>query len=68
MNARGWIVADTVGDDVDERTSYPLHSTGTASTLGPEPEDPAQAVRSIAREVTGKDFPDPVKPRIGFLP
>lgn len=68
MNARGWIVADTVGDDVDESASYPMHSIGTASTLGREAGDPAAEVRRIAREVTGKDFPDPVKPHIGFLP
>lgn len=63
-----WIVADTVGDDVDQSASYPMHSTGTASTLGPESADPAQQVREIAREVTGLDIPEPVKPRIGFLP
>lgn len=64
MNARGWI-----GDDVDDDVSYPMHGTGTATTLPIDAEnDPAQRVREIAREVTGRDIPEPVKPRIGFLP
>lgn len=54
-------------DDWDEY-SYPLHMAGTAhSVSGDEPEDdPAEQVRKIAEEVTGKTFDRP-KRRMGFL-
>jgi hypothetical protein len=64
-----WIVADTVGDDVDESHSYPLHSTGSATTLPAEAENEAVLLlHEAVKEVTGRDVDAPVKPRIGFLP
>lgn len=53
----------------DSEYSYPLHSTGHASTLPPEPE--CEAVRLLheaVKEVTGRDVEPPAKMRIGFLP
>lgn len=49
--------------------SYTLHTSGSASTLHDEPpEDPAQAVRDVVAEVTGKPVDLPPKPPFGFLP
>jgi hypothetical protein len=49
--------------------SYPLHSTGTASTLPAEDENEAvRLLREVVKEVTGRDVEQPAKPRIGFLP
>jgi hypothetical protein len=49
--------------------SYPLHSTGTASTLPAEDENEAvRLLREVVKEVTGRDVDEPSKPRIGFLP
>lgn len=54
---------------MDDEYSYPLHTTGTASTLGPEPEDEVIAqLHAVVKEVTGREVDKPVKPRIGFLP
>jgi hypothetical protein len=65
----GWIVADTVGDDVDESKSYAMHFTGTVSTLPAEDENEAvRLLRKVVKEVTGRDVDEPSKPRIGFLP
>lgn len=49
--------------------SYPLHSTGSASTLPPEPEDEVIAqLHAVVKEVTGREVEQPAKPRMGFLP
>lgn len=53
----------------DGEYSYPLHQSGHASTLPPEPQ--CEAVRLLheaIKEVTGRDVETPAKPRIGFLP
>lgn len=69
QNAGCWIVADTVGDDVDESQSYPMHGTGSASTLPAEAENEAvRLLRETVKEVTGRDVEAPSKARIGFLP
>lgn len=60
---------DTPCDDLDELNELPLFGQGTIyvlSTERPKP-DPAEQVRKIAEEVTGKSFTPP-KRRIGFLP
>ncbi len=54
---------------LDDEYSYPLHVTGTASTLPPEAESEAIALLHAAvKEVTGRDVEPPQKPRMGFLP
>lgn len=56
--------------DYDDYTdSYPLHSTGSATTLPAEAENEAVLLlHEAVKEVTGRDVDAPVKPRIGFLP
>jgi hypothetical protein len=53
-----------------EADSYPVHTSGSVSTLPVDYErDIGAELRAIYKEVTGKDAPEPAaKPRIGFLP
>lgn len=54
---------------VDDEYSYPVHTTGTASTLPAEQEDDVVArLHAVVKEITGKDVEVPPKARIGFLP
>lgn len=54
---------------LDDEYSYPLHSTGSASTLPPEQEDDTIArLHAVVKEVTGREVEQPARPRIGFLP
>ena len=54
---------------LDDEYSYPLHTTGSASTLPTEAaRDFGAELRAVVKEVTGKDVPEPEKTRIGFLP
>ena len=54
---------------LDDEYSYPLHTTGMASTLPSEAErDFGAELRAVLKEVTGEVVPEPVKARIGFLP
>lgn len=55
---------------LDDEWSYPLHYSGSASTLPTEHErDIGAELRAVYKEVTGKEAPQPPqKPRIGFLP
>lgn len=54
---------------LEDEYSYPLHATGAASTLPPEPEDDTIArLHAAVKEVTGRDVEPPAKPRMGFLP
>jgi hypothetical protein len=54
---------------LDDEYSYPLHTTGTASTLPVDQErDYGAELRAVVKEVTGEDLPAPEKQRIGFLP
>jgi hypothetical protein len=58
-----------IRDFDDYAESYPVHSTGTASTLPAEQEDEVvRLLREVVKEVTGRDVEQPAKPRIGFLP
>jgi hypothetical protein len=53
----------------DDEYSYPLHMQGHAGTLPIEHErDYGAELRAVVKEITGKDVPTPIKPRIGFLP
>ena len=53
----------------DDEYSYPLHASGSASTLPrDEPRDFGAELRAVFKEVTGEDVPEPAQPRIGFLP
>jgi len=53
----------------DDEYNYPLHMTGTATTLPAEPQDDVvQRLHAVVMEVTGKAVPQQEKPRIGFLP
>jgi hypothetical protein len=57
-----------MGDNCDSEYSYPVHSTGSATTLPMEPE--CEAVRELhqaIKDVTGKDVDPPLRRRIGFL-
>jgi hypothetical protein len=52
----------------DDEYSYPLHMGGAVSTLPYDPpRDFGAELRAVVKEVTGKDVPEPEKPRIGFL-
>lgn len=55
-----------------ESWTYPLHLTGAACPLVPNMQEPGRdygaELRAVLREVSGLDVPEPVKPRIGFLP
>jgi hypothetical protein len=54
---------------LDDEYSYPLHTSGSVSTLPAEPEDKTIAdLHEAVFEVTGKRVELPVRPRIGFLP
>lgn len=54
---------------LDDEYSYPLHVTGTASTLPAEAQDEVIAqLHAIVKEVTGQAVEVPEKPRMGFLP
>lgn len=53
---------------LDDEYSYPLHTTGQASTLPWDaPRDYGAELRAVLREVTGEEVPEPAKARIGFL-
>ena len=53
----------------DSEYSYPLHTTGSVSTLPQEDENEAiRLLHAAVKEVTGKDVEPPPKMRIGFLP
>jgi hypothetical protein len=53
----------------DDEYSYPLHTTGTASTLPAEYEDDTiKRLHAVVKEITGKDVAVPEKRRMGFLP
>ena len=54
---------------LDGEYSYPLHTTGHASTLPVDHErDYGAELRAVFKEVTGKEAPQPAeKPRIGFM-
>lgn len=58
-----------IGDDYDLEYSYPLHMTGSASTL-PESdgEDVIARLHEAVKDATGIEIHRPQKPRIGFLP
>ena len=54
---------------LDDEYSYPLHTSGSISTLPVAPENEAvQRLHEIVKEVTGRDVEASVKPRMGFLP
>jgi hypothetical protein len=56
---------------LDDEYSYPLHSTGSVSTLQSETDQDDQTVAELHKvvfEVTGKRVEPPQKPRMGFLP
>lgn len=58
----------TIPRDCWDEYSYPLEMMGTAHAVSSDEDDddPAEQVRRIAEEVTGKTF-DTHKRRIGFL-
>lgn len=54
---------------LDDEYSYPVHQTGSVSTLSPEPENEAVTLLHQAIfDVTGQRVDAPAKPRMGFLP
>jgi hypothetical protein len=54
---------------LDDEYSYPLHTSGSVSTLPVEDENEAIAqLHQAVFEVTGKRVEQPAKPRMGFLP
>ena len=54
---------------LDDEYSYPLHTSGSVSTLPAEPENETVAqLHQVVFEITGKRVEPPVKPRMGFLP
>lgn len=54
---------------LDDEYSYPLHTSGSVSTLPVEDEDEAiTQLHQAVFEVTGKRVEPPAKPRMGFLP
>jgi hypothetical protein len=54
---------------LDDEYSYPLHTSGSVSTLPVEDEDEAiTQLHQAVFEVTGKRVEQPAKPRMGFLP
>ena len=58
----------TIPRDCWDEYSYPLEMMGTAHSVSADepPDDPAEQVRKIAEEVTGKSFERPTR-RMGFL-
>lgn len=55
---------------LDDEYSYPLHTSGSISTL-PVVEGENEAVQLLhaaVKEVTGKDVKPVERPRMGFLP
>jgi hypothetical protein len=69
MTLRAIEWAATVGDDIDQEASYPMHTNGTASTLPvDEPADPAARLREALREIGVDIPPEAARQRIGFLP
>lgn len=57
---------------MDDEYSYPLHMTGTATTLyRDDPEEAGdKAVRdlhAVVEEVTGKPVDKPARARVGFM-
>lgn len=54
---------------LDDEFSYPLHQSGSISTLPSEPEDDTIArLHEVVKEVTGIAVQKQDRPRIGFLP
>lgn len=54
---------------LDDEYSYPLHISGSVSTLPtPEEDDLIARLHQAVKDVTGKEVEVPVKPRMGFLP
>ena len=54
---------------MDDEYSYPVHTSGHASTLPAEPGDETIArLHQAVFDVTGQRPEQPAKPRIGFLP
>lgn len=61
---------DSVGGDVMDEYSYPLHMLGTAIPTAPDDEGPdvVALLHEVIAEITGKPVEPPTKPRMGFLP
>lgn len=54
---------------LDDEYSYPLHMSGSASTLPADsPDEVIARLHEVVREVTGQEVEQPAKPRMGFLP
>lgn len=54
---------------LDDEYSYPIHQTGSISTLPIEdPDEKIIQLRQAVFDVTGNRVDDPVKQRMGFLP
>lgn len=54
---------------LDDEYSYPLHTSGSVSTLPVDDEDETiTKLHQTVFEVTGKRVEQPEKPRMGFLP
>jgi len=54
---------------LDDEYSYPLHNSGSVSTLPvPQEDDVIARLHQAVKDVTGKDVVQPEKPRMGFLP
>jgi hypothetical protein len=54
---------------LDDEYSYPLHTSGSVSTLPVEDENEAiTQLHQAIFEVTGKRVEQSAKPRMGFLP
>ena len=54
---------------LDDEYSYPLHQTGSISTLPIDPpDDTLDRFYAVIKEITGVDMPRVEKPRMGFLP
>ena len=53
----------------DDEYSYPLHSSGSCSTLpGTDENEVIKQLHEVIKEVTGKEVVPKAKPRMGFLP
>lgn len=57
----------TAHDDVNDYWSYPVHTSGQASTLPYSNDDVITLLHEVIKEITGEDV-TMVKPRMGFLP
>jgi hypothetical protein len=54
---------------LDDEYSYPLHTSGSISTLPAEAQDDTiERLHAVVKEITGKDVEQVQKPRMGFLP